>query len=228
MKQVIDSSILYVEDDEIEQGQIARFLKTQCRNVYTARDGQARFELYKQFKPDIVISDIEMPRLNGIELASKIREHSLSTQIIIITAHKNPAHLIEAVNLQLVQYIIKPLSIDKIVTALSIASNFLNNEPSNVHQKLSSSKYYDAYTKELYYNKNVVNLSKYERNLLELFLKKYPAAVSYESINAKVYNNENSRNAMKLLIHSLRNKIDKTSIVNVPGFGYKLNVTSDQ
>lgn len=227
MKQVIDSSILYVEDDEIEQGQIARFLKTQCSNIYTASDGQTGFELYKQFKPDIVISDIEMPRLNGIELARKIREHSLLTQIIILTAHKNPKYLIEAVNLQLVQYIIKPLSREKITAALNVASNFLNNEPADVHKKFSNSKYYDIYTKELYYNNNVVNLSKHERNLLELLLKKHPAAVSYESINARIYNNENSRNAVKLLIHSLRNKIGKTSIVNVPEFGYKLNVESD-
>jgi len=51
---------------------------------------------------------------------------------------------------------------------------------------------------------------------------------SYESINAKVYNNENSKNAIKLLIRSLRKKIDKTSIVNVSGFGYKLNMVSNQ
>lgn len=226
MKQVTDSSILYVEDDEIEREQIARFLKTQCRNVYTARDGQAGFELYKQFKPDLVISDIEMPKLNGIELARKIRGYSLSTQIIIITAHKKPEYLIEAANLQLVQYIIKPLSIEKITTALDLASNFLDNESIDVRKGFSNSKYYDTYTKELYHNKNVVRLSKRERSLLELFLKKHPAAVSYESIDAKVYNNENSRNAIKLLIRSLRNKIDKTSIINVSGFGYKLNVIS--
>lgn len=227
MKQVINSSILYVEDDEIEQGEIARFLKTQCKNIYTAPDGQAGFELYKQFKPDIVISDIEMPRINGLELARKIREHSLLTQIIIITAHKNPKYLFEAANLQLVQYIIKPLSREKITAALNVASNFLNNEPADAHKKFSNSKYYNIYTKELYYNNNVVNLSKHERSLLKLFLEKHPAAVSYESINAKIYNNENSRNAMKLLIHSLRNKIDKASIINVPGFGYKLNVVKN-
>ncbi len=81
--------------------------------LYTAIDGQEGLELYKKFEPEIVITDIEMPKLNGLEMAKKIRKHSLSTQIIIITAYKKPEYLLDAVNLQLVQYLIKPISLEK-------------------------------------------------------------------------------------------------------------------
>lgn len=224
MKQLADSSILYVEDDAIAREQIALFLKTQCKTVYTASNGYDAFELYKRHKPDVIISDIEMPRLNGIELARKVRNCSLSTQIIIVTAHKNPEYLIEAVNLQLTQYIIKPLSIDKITTALDLTSNFLDGGTIDVRKSLTHNKYYDTYTKELFHDKKVIRLSKHERNLLELFIKKHPAPVSYESIDTNIYDNESSKNAIKLLISALRIKIDKTAISNISGFGYKLNI----
>lgn len=224
MKQIKDSSVLYVEDDAIAREQISKFIKTQCKKIYTASNGLAAFELYKRHNPDIVISDIEMPKLNGLELARKIRGVSLSTQIIIITAHKKPEYLLEAVNLQLTQYIVKPLSIEKITTALELTANYLNYGKIDVKKSLGKNRYYDTYTKELIDNESVINLSKHERSLLELFIKKHPGPVAYESIDANIYNNEGSKNAIKLLISSLRNKIDKTTISNVSGFGYKLNI----
>lgn len=74
----------------------------------------------------------------------------------------------------------------------------------------------------------MVNLSKHERSLLELLLKKHPAPLSYETIDANIYDYSGSKNAIKLLVGSLRNKTTKASVINVSGFGYKLNLVADQ
>ena len=69
--EIKDSSILYIEDDDITREQLSQFLQSQCKVLYTATDGQEGLTLYKQFEPDIVITDIEMPDLNGLEMAKR-------------------------------------------------------------------------------------------------------------------------------------------------------------
>lgn len=223
-----DVTILYIEDDTITRQQLSQFLKSQCKVLYIAIDGQEGLELYEQFDPEIVITDIKMPKLNGLEIAREIRKRSLSTQIIIITAYTNPQYLLEAVNLQLVQYLIKPISLEKITRVLDLSSLFLNEKKIETKKIFNEEVYYDLYTKELISKNQIANLSKYERALIELLIKKYPAPISYESINAQIYDYSASKNAIKLLVSSLRNKIEKQSIINVSGFGYKLNLMDDK
>jgi DNA-binding response OmpR family regulator len=226
--EIKDSSILYIEDDDITREQLSQFLRPQCKVLYIATDGQEGLALYKQFEPDIVITDIEMPDLNGLEMAKEIRKTSLSTQIIIITAYTKPEYLMEAVNLQLIQYLVKPISLKKITHALKLASCTLNKETSSPQKMMSEEIYYDTCTKQLMSKNKIVNLSKYERALIELLIAKYPATVSYETIDERIYEYKGNKNATKLLVRSLRGKIKKQSIINVPGYGYKLNFMDDQ
>ena len=164
-----------------------------------------------------------MPQLNGLEMAKEIRKSSLSTQIIIMSAYTKPEYLLEAINLQLVQYLIKPTSLAKVTESLKIASNFLDCKSVNTKEIFTDNIYYDTYTKELIKDESVINLSKYERILLELLISKYPAPISYEMIDSDIYNFNSSKNAIKLLVSSLREKVTKEVVTNVSGFGYKLN-----
>lgn len=223
-----DLVILYVEDDEITRQQLSQFLQSQCKELYVATDGQQGYELYKQFNPDIVITDIEIPKLNGLELARKIRRDSLSTQIIIITAYKKTEYLLEAVNLQLVQYLVKPISLEKISHVLEFASQFLDENKFDTKKKIGEDIYYDTNTKELVFENEIINLSKYERALLELLINKYPAPISYDFIDEHIYDYGASKNAIKLLVSSLRDKIERQSVINVSGFGYKLHLMGDK
>lgn len=228
-RQKIESSIiLYIEDDEITRKNFSQFLKSQCKMLYTASDGLEGFELYKKHEPDIVITDIEMPVLSGLEMARKIREISSSTQIIIISAYKKPQYLLDAVNLQLVQYLIKPISLEKITQVLEFASQFLRSKKTSTRIVINGKVFYDIYTKQLVVNNKIISLSKYERALIELLIKKYPAPVPYEFIEASIYDYGASKNAIKLLVSSLREKVEKQTIANVSGFGYKLNLLDDR
>lgn len=246
-KKIKNSSILYVEDDTVTREQLSHFLMPQCQVLYVAKDGQEGFELYKRFEPNIVILDIEMPGINGLELAKKIRQLSLSTQIIVITAYQNTPYLLEAVNLQLVQYLLKPISLDKISNALTLALDALKlngfvGEPkggvligNRLKERVTQSKkmisldmHYNTYTKELIEKNKTIDLSKYERSLIELLIDKHPAPVPYESIDAHIYNYGASKNAIKLLVSSLRDKVSKKTVANISGFGYRMNLMGDK
>ena len=125
MKKVNNSSILYIEDDDITRENIAAYLQRQCKQLYIASNGEEGLELFKTHDPEIIITDIEMPKLNGLDMAKKIRKLSPTTQIIITTAYTSNEYLLQAVNLHLVQYIVKPISLPKLTSALKDCDDFL-------------------------------------------------------------------------------------------------------
>jgi YesN/AraC family two-component response regulator len=105
-------------------------------------------ELFEKYTLDIVITDIEMPYLDGLSMAKKIRKQSTSTQIIITTTYANKEYLLEAINLHLIKYIIKPISLPKLNEALSNCEEFLEDI---IISKINFNKstFYDTYIKEL-------------------------------------------------------------------------------
>jgi len=225
MEKIRNSSILYIEDDDITRENISNYLKRQCKQLYIAVDGLDGLEKFKEHQPDIIITDIEMPNLNGIDMAKKIRKLSSKTQIIITTAYADQEYLLQAVNLHLIKYIIKPVSLPKLTTALSECENFLDEEIIT-KKYFNDSTFYDLYTKELIKDNSIIALSKTERALLELLFKNHPAPTSYEAIESNVYDFATSKNAIKLLVKALRTKIDKEAIANVSGLGYNINIMS--
>ncbi len=222
MKKVNNSTILYIEDDDITRENISSYLKRQCKQLHIASNGEEGLELFKSFNPEIVITDIEMPKLNGLDMAKKIRKLSPTTQIIITTAYTSNEYLLQAVNLHLVQYIVKPISLPKLTNALKDCDDFLEEEI-ETKKFFTENIFYDIYTKELVKAEEIISLSKNERALLELLLKNYPAPTSYESIESHVYDFSSSKNAIKLLVKSLRSKISKEAITNVSGLGYNVD-----
>lgn len=222
MKKLENSTILYIEDDDITRENISSFLKRKCKTLILAKDGKEGLEQFEKSNANIIITDIEMPNLDGLSMAKKIRANSKNTQIIITSAYTSNEYLLEAVNLHLIKYIVKPISLIKLNEALSDCENFLED---NVLTKryFSEDIFYDTYTKELVNQNEIISLSKNERALLDLLIKNHPSSSSYEAIENNVYDFASSKNAIKLLVKALRTKIGKESISNVSGLGYKIN-----
>ncbi|NQY22023.1 MAG: response regulator [Campylobacteraceae bacterium] len=128
MTKIKNSTILYVEDDTITRENISLFLATKCRKLYIASNGEEAYTSFLNNDPDIIITDIQMPLLNGLDMAEKIKKISPKTQIIITSAYSQQEYLLKAVNLHLVQYIIKPLSIIKLNSALKDCEHFIEEK----------------------------------------------------------------------------------------------------
>ena len=113
-------NLLYVEDDESIRNVLVRGIQRRVLNLEVAVDGEDGFEKYKSFKPDIIVTDIKMPKMSGLEMSRKIREKDLSTPIIITSAHGESETLLEAIDIGVNGYILKPIDKDKLFNTITM------------------------------------------------------------------------------------------------------------
>ena len=215
-------TILYVEDEKMIRQNAVEYLSRICDNVLEAQNGLEALEVYKKHQPNIIISDIKMPKMNGLEMAEKIRQEDKETPIIITTAHTETHYLLKAVELQLVKYIVKPITSAKLQEALSLSLDFLTVKNKNVLM-LKENVLYDILNRTLIIDNEIVKLTKNEQLLLQLLAKNNKRAVSYVEIENFIWSGEGmSIDALRSLVRALRKKLGDNLIENVSGIGYRL------
>lgn len=118
-------SILYIEDDKLTQKIIVNVLSKRFNEIFVASDGIEGIKVYYEKKPDIVLSDISMPNLNGIEMTEEIKRHNPKQKVALFTGYNDITYLNKAINIGVDKYILKPLntkqmfkSLDEIVQSL--------------------------------------------------------------------------------------------------------------
>ncbi|MEA3383066.1 MAG: response regulator [Campylobacterota bacterium] len=111
-------SIMYVEDSITLQKQVGRFLGKLFDKFYQAYDGLDGYEKYKTFLPDIVITDLTMPKKNGLEMIVDIKELNPEVKIIVLSAHNDDVALLQTIDLGIVEFIKKPVDLDKLTEAI--------------------------------------------------------------------------------------------------------------
>lgn len=122
--------MLIADDDEIVCGAIRNYLlKTfSClKDVWTARDGEEAFQICREQKPDIVFTDIAMPKCGGLEFIKRIQEMEFNPKVVIISAHENFSFAQDAVRLGVEDYLIKPILPEKIKDITQKILDKLNN-----------------------------------------------------------------------------------------------------
>ena len=218
-----DLSILYVEDDNIIRDNAVEYLGDFYRHIYAAKDGEEALTMYHDTKPDIIISDIKMPKRDGLALAKAIRETDKTTPIIITTAHTDVDYLLQAVELQLIKYLVKPISAKKLDEALTLALEHLHQ---NNIIMIDSHKLYDSLNCILLVHDKIIKLTKKEQLLLDILLKNQHRVVVYQEIeNCIWYEDVMTMDALRALIRTLRIKLDAdVYLENVSGIGYRFKV----
>lgn len=111
-------SILYIDDDKVAQNIISRLLQSYFHKIYIANDGIDGIKLYREKSPDIVLSDISMPNMNGIEMVKEIKKINANQKVVLFTAYNDIDYLNKAINLGVDKYILKPLDAKKMHEAL--------------------------------------------------------------------------------------------------------------
>ncbi len=108
-------SILFVEDNEEVRVELSNFLNKQSfKNVYIAVNGKEGLEKYKIHKPDIVLTDLTMPNMNGLEMSSVIKSLNIDTPILLITSHFEKEVTESAVDIGIDAYLFKPISLTRL------------------------------------------------------------------------------------------------------------------
>lgn len=225
MKETLKNlTLLYVEDDDAVRKNAIEYLKRLCKEVYEASDGKEALGVWKEHRPDIIITDINMPRLNGLDMARFIRTEDKETQIIIATAHTDTEYLMHAVELQLVKYLVKPITKEKLIGALEQSIELIEDK-SKFSLKLSADIEYNAYTQSVQSPEKEIKLTKNERLFMDLLAHHHTRVVHYEEIESAIWPYEGmSQDAIRSLVRGLRKKVPEGCIENISGMGYKINL----
>jgi len=226
-------SLLFVEDHTELRECTGEILKNFFRNVDCADDGEDAYDMYisaEQYKYDIVLTDLRMPRVDGIELTKKIYEINPDQAIIIVSAHDDSKYLLPLINLGVEQFIKKPLDYQELLGALLRVSKKIQQQNHTLIQTkpikfpLSKECEYDREKRSLYQNEQVVYLTKYEIILLQLLTEKIGKIYPNEEIvehYASLNENIDSQNIRKL-VSKLRKKLPQNSLESIYGVGYRV------
>ncbi|WP_051654254.1 EAL domain-containing protein [Persephonella sp. KM09-Lau-8] len=142
--------VLYVEDDPRVRETTLLLLKEFFHKILTASNGNEGLKIYQKEKPDLIITDINMPVMSGLEMVSKIREKDKDIPIIVLTAHSETDYLIQSIKLGVDGYILKPIDLNQFLEVIK-----------KVLEKITLKK-------EL--EKNIYLLKQYQKAVDELFI----------------------------------------------------------
>ena len=218
-------TVLYVEDDDEVRENIASSLVYFVKSVDSASNGDKAYEIYKKISPDIIITDIDMPGMNGLELAARVRESDGFIPIVVITAYTTEEFLLDAVSLHLERYLVKPVTLSKLKESLESCYHKLK-ELNRISIKFSTGYSYNL-TSHIMEDENgeLVALQNKEKLLLELLIKNINAVTYYSEIEDEVWEGEAlNRGSLKALVLKLRKKLGKDSVMNENELGYRLRI----
>jgi len=216
-------TILFVEDDEQIAEKTLETLDFLFKNVDYAKNGIEALDIYKTNRPDIILTDIKMPLMDGIELAKTIRKDDYNTPIVFLTSFSEQRFLMDAINISSDGYLVKPINLDQMINSLCNVTR--RDKYFKQEIKFLNGAYYKLPTKELFIEDKNIPLGTKEQSLMKLFISNKDRTISKEEISYNLYPLDNVTNSgIRNLVNRLKNKIGKDSILNVSGSGWRLNL----
>ncbi len=121
----INLKILYVEDEVVTRELTAQLLERRVEKLYLAENGREGLDLFLQHDPDIVITDIKMPEMDGLQMSRKIRAAGSDAKIIVTTAYSDVSSLINAIDIGIDSYVVKPVEFNKLLECIRKCSEII-------------------------------------------------------------------------------------------------------
>lgn len=130
--------ILYVEDDEALHKSVLRYLQKLFQDVDDAYDGEDGLNKYKSSEYDIVLTDIKMPKLDGLRMTEEIKKINPNQELVILSAHTEHGYFLDAIHLGISDYILKPIDYEQMNSVLYKVANRLHiiKENQKYHENL--------------------------------------------------------------------------------------------
>ncbi|WP_201353655.1 response regulator transcription factor [Hydrogenimonas urashimensis] len=214
--------VLLVEDEK----RLAQLLKNAVGDYFAefeiAYDGIEGLKQFRKMKPDVVITDITMPKMTGLELAEKIKKENPHMPIVILSAYSDKEKLLGAIDVGVVKYFIKPFDPEELLEYLcSLAEKIKKQSLVQLLPPFS----FDLQSEQLFKKGVLVHLSKRESRFISLLYHSPNHYLSNEAIKERLWEGEEvSDERLRTFIKRVRQKSDKGLIENVSGQGYVLIV----
>ena len=220
-KRLKTKTILYVEDDlELQEKNFA-ILSNFFKCILVASDGDEAYDIYleNQNTIDIIITDINMPNTDGIELCKHIRRYQKGLPIVIISAYTNTDYLLDSIDLNILTYITKPFTTQK---TLGLLDKFLEFFELTSHKTLGDEVELDYEDAIITIKKKPIKLTTKEKIFLKLLSENQ--TVSYDMMYEYMwdYDKAPSADAIKSFVRKLKRKLSIELFKNQKGEGYYL------
>ncbi|EOH7148094.1 butyrate response regulator transcription factor BumR [Campylobacter coli] len=220
MKELI---ILVVEDEVKIRESLVNVLSSRYSKVIGAQNGDEGLKKFKKFKPDLIITDIAMPIMDGLDMAKEIKEISNDVPIVVLSAYSEKERLLRSIDIGIDKYLIKPIDIDELFKVLE---NLVGEKiEANALIDISEEYQFNKIKRTLIHKGKEIVLTKKELAFISLLLKQPGVLVLHEDIKKNVWIGENvSDTAVRTFIKRVRDKVGENFIKNVPSLGYKINI----
>ena len=225
--------ILLIEDDLTLNKLITKALKRMKYTVEQAYDGQEGLNKYRMGKYDVIVLDLNLPYLDGMELLTIVRENDRSTKILILSARSTIDDKITGFEAGATDYLTKPFDILELELRINNLLRWNVNKFEITYDVGNLT--FNRTSKEFLYDGNPISLTRKEYGILEQLTLEYPSYVSSERLISRVWEGDEAffSNSLKFHIHSLRKKIatstDNSIIINSKrGFGYSIKLVKEE
>jgi two-component system response regulator ArlR len=220
--------ILCADDDHEILEDMRYILNNLGYEVLSAHDGEEALRLFDEHRPRILILDISMPKLDGLSVASKIKEIDESAFVIIVSAHSERDKLLSAIDTGVSAYIIKPYKIDEIRVAIDKALTKLGSKN---HLPLKGSFFWNQQTSELTYDQQIVKTTKNEKQLITTLISHPHKYFSSDELSYEIFFDSTETPSDKRITQLISrfkaklvnlSKSDDYFIESTYGLGYKI------
>ena len=220
--------LLIVEDDIAMQTALQRALSSRAITVAVCSDGLLVLPLWKQLQPDVVLLDLTLPNVDGLEVLSQARQQGLHTPVLILTARSTVGDRVIGLNTGADDYLAKPFDLDELearLRALHRRNLAALTEPSSEMIQAGQLRYHKQ-SGAIYCNDAMMDLTPRELALLMPLIRKVGHAVSKEQLFKLVFPNatEVQYEAIEVVVYRLRKKLSGTGVnlMTLRGLGYLL------
>lgn len=223
------AKILIIEDNVRVSTLLKRGLESQDYSIYISEDAEDAWPILNRINIDLIITDVMLPGMDGLQLTKKVREKGFTIPILILTALGTMDEKLEGFKVGADDYLVKPFEIRELYARV----NALLQRAAFVPKKIENLEYDDLKIelkeKNVYRNEQLIVLTPKEYNLLLFLLKNSERVLSREEIADSVWGKDfdTGTNYIDVYITYLRKKIDrnfdKKLIHTKPGLGYTLS-----
>ena len=226
-------TLLYAEDDPQSRKNYAFVLEEYFSEVYLAKDGREALELYYEKKPDVLLLDITMPFINGLDVAKSIRTTNKDIPIIMLTAHADQKKLLTAIPLGLAEYLLKPID-DKSLTQTVMKA--IRTVQAKDLISLGKNLKWNKTTSSLLHEEESIKLTKKEKKLMEFLCSSIGKYFTHDTLIFHVWDDEipdaSHDNKLHQLVYRLNKKISEVANSHTPliensyTLGYRIDQSS--
>jgi two-component system alkaline phosphatase synthesis response regulator PhoP len=220
------AKILVVDDEASLTKLVSAYLKPEGYEVHTAADGNAGLKAARAFKPDLIILDIMLPGMDGIELLSRLRRES-DVYVIMLTAKTEETDKVVGLSVGADDYVTKPFSPRELVARVKAALRRIEQGASpGGERSVLSFKHLriDSGARKVSVDENMVELTAIEFDLLNTLAENHGRVLSREQLFEKVWGGDNFGELRVVDVHlsHVRQKLGRDDlIVTVHGVGYR-------